>query len=110
MASGDSWGSTSSLASLSNDARSSSGSEAMKLIEPTLPLDRLVTDVPDEAEPAAWTQNAVNLSECPVAVEPVERLRAEDGVDRSVRDRNRLGRPRKRLHLRKRLRELAAHP
>ena len=61
--------------------------------QPSLERVALVTDVPDEPEPAAGSQHSVDLREGGVAIEPVERLRDRDGVDGPVSERDRLSRP-----------------
>lgn len=48
--------------------------------------------VVDEPEPGARAQHAVDLWDRGVVVEPVERLRHEDGVGGRVRKRDPLGR------------------
>ena len=69
----------------------------------------LVPPVPEQGEPAAGPEHAVQLRQRPLAVEPVERLAGERRVDARVGERDRLGRPLVRLGRRHRLPQLLEH-
>jgi hypothetical protein len=69
----------------------------------------LVPQVPDERDPPARSNDAVQLRQRLVRAEPVERLPDRRGVDRRVRERDRLGRARERFDVRQNPLEHAAH-
>ncbi len=76
------------------------------------PWHRLVAAVPREHESAAGAEDAVDLGQGADGVEPVERLRGDDRVDRARGQGDRLGRPVDDLDARRaaeRRRELRAH-
>jgi hypothetical protein len=63
------------------------------LAEPNLPGFDLLPPIPDEAEPAADPEHAMDLRQSCVPVEPMECLSDRDRVDRGIGQRDRLGRP-----------------
>ena len=76
------------------------------------PWHRLVAPVPRQHESAAGAEDAVDLGQGADGVEPVERLRGDDRVDRARGQGDRLGRPVDDLDARRaaaRRRELRAH-
>ena len=68
-----------------------------------------IAAVVQERDSTARAQNAVDLGQRAVGIEPVEGLRADDGVDRRVRERDVLGGPLQRLDLRRDPLQVLAH-
>jgi hypothetical protein len=73
------------------------------------PVDALVLHVPDQPEPLAGPQDAVDLRKSGIAVEPVKGLTDGDRVHRRVLERDALGSARERLHFGKRFGEPLSH-
>ena len=78
-------------------------------VEALDPRPRQLARLPDQAERSLGLEDAANLAHGADAVEPVERLADDDGIDRMVRQRDRLGRAFDRLGDGQHLLELGPH-